>query len=329
MTLKVGLVTNVNERCGISEYGNNLVTHVGVDKDIEFKIVARPFTIDSIWERAQDVNVVHFNYSAGIMPLYETELHELKRHLVGKKLVITLHDSFDARTRGLAALKFFDKIVVHEQAIDSPFPPEVCVIPQGIVLCDVSGIEWQMKLGTAGFPFPWKGFYPMAAVAKKLNIGCLAMLSTSDAVDAKQMKEVILDTYPSAEVVDDWPTHLAVVRRLAECAIVLYPYDLSRLCTKLPFYGISAAVRFGLASGRPVIISQCRQFNDLWQYLDEVYLVENGNGSELLANLEKVVREIFRDIALGCERRPKRLLADMSWTRCAQLYVDLYKALVS
>jgi hypothetical protein len=79
-------------------------------------------------------------------------------------------------------------------------------------------------------------------------------------------------------------------------------------------------VRFGLAAGRPVVVTRHHHFRDLFSYPDEVYFVENDD-------LTATVKKVLNDIDNGCAKFPNKLLEDMSWTKCASMYVDLYKGL--
>jgi len=198
---------------------------------------------------------------------------------------------------------------------------------------ELNGIKPELKIGTAGFPFPWKCFEAVAYVAQKVGVGFLAIIPESNKVDnLPEIKRYLKQVCPRTEFVQGWFTQDEVIRRLATCMATVFPYGPISLDT--PFYGVSGAARFGLAARRPTIVSQCSMFQDLRNYKDEVYFVPPPvNDPELLGPtlhiIEQAVRQVFSDEANSCARLPKKILEDMNWTRCAKMYTDVYREVMN
>lgn len=311
--MKVGLITTWQTECGLAEYAKNLVE---CSEGVEFKIISFPLSFDHIVSETEGVDLIHFNYSSGWFN--EVRLNEWQKfRKQGKPTMLTFHDSSDDMVMKIAPFGLFDKIVVHKKAATCEYPDNVVVIPQPVRVVDVSGIPVYSKIGTAGFPFPWKGFDRAAFAAHQLGVKFLAIMADSAQVNALIAREIVLGFCPTAEIIVDWLPYDAIVRRLAECAMTVFDYD--TVYQQLPLNGISAGVRFGIAARRPVIVSRCKMFDDLLDYPDEIYVSDDVLGVTII--------QVFKDILDGCVKLPKRILEDMSWDRCAKLYLGVYKEL--
>lgn len=312
--IKIGLVTNWETQCGISEYARNLVMHMR-DPEIEFRIIHQPLTFERIMEQTRDVDIIHINFAYYLFKHLTTRQYWQMR--VGRKMVLTYHESSPEQIRRWQTLGGIDKVIVHEKHPDGKFRSDMCMIPQGIKMPDVFYQRPEMKIGTAGFPFRWKGFDAAAVVAQKLGLGYLAIMSQpdSDNLDVLKQAREVLTICPSAEVLVGWSDHDRIVRQLLECCMTVFPYD------EIGLYGISAAVRFGLATMRPLVVSRSLRFRDLFDYEDEVYFIDKG--------LDHTVVEVLKDIEDGCAKIPNRIINDMNWDRCAQMYADVYKEIAN
>lgn len=75
-------------------------------------------------------------------------------------------------------------------------------------------------------------------------------------------------------------------------------------------------------------------FQDLRKYFDEVYFVappeeDQQKLEKAMHELKSAVGQIAYDQQNGGVRVPKRILQDMSWTKSAQKYVDVYQELAA
>jgi len=315
--MKVALVSNWGEHCGVAEYGANLRTYL-LESDICFKQVGKPLTYDHVFQSTEDVDIIHFNYASAIFRFMELGDWPKFRSR-GQKTMLTFHDSSVQMTEKIVQNNLFDRIVVHDPPRKGRpyYSPSVSLIPQPIRLSYIPKNlnQFPRTIGTAGFPFPWKGFLEVARTAKSMDMGYLALLSESDQIDAKKVRDQILEIHPKAEVEIAWFDYDTIVWKLSRCAVNVFAYD-----ERAAVFGISASVRMALAAMRPVIVSDMEQFRDLKDYQDEVYLIKNG--------LVNAIERVMEDIEQGKEKRPKRILLDMNWPKCAGMYHQVYKELV-
>ncbi len=325
--LKLAFVSNWDERCGNAEYARNLAEHVQKHSDIELKRVGRPLSFEHVYKETRDVDVIHFNCVTPEFREIATEFEPWTRFKEdGKALTMMLQDNTQSKTERAAQMVYregagrpwqrvFDCVAVHAAPDEGhSYPSNVRVIPHGLIQVDMGSVSPEPKIGTAGFPMPWKGFVHCAMAAKTLNLGYLAVMPESHHVGAEQTRKPILDVLPEAEVITDWIPHRQIIRRLAECFCVVYAYDLEY--PGFPCEGISGAVRFGLATGRPIVISRSTMFRDLFAYPDEVYFMDNG--------LENALARVVNDWNNGTAKRPKKIVEDMNWSRVACMYLEMW-----
>lgn len=301
--LNVELVSSWGEVDGLAEYAKQLVKSV---PGVEFTIHGRPFATNDHFPG----DIVHLNHEEHLMSVWTTAAaKQLKAW--GKKTVVTYHNSHNCCRSAFTDV--WDRVVIHEKIGN-----EFCYIPQGIPVWEnTKGIEPQMKIGSAGFPVGHKGFVTMAQVAQDLGVGFLAICPASQWGDAVGTERAIHSICPQAEVVTDWLEAEQVIERLAECVATVYLHKGNN-------QGISASVRLGLATGRPTVITRERQFHDLWEgYEDELYVVDDTLPS--IAQVRDMVAFALQD----GKKKPKRILEDMNWNKCGQMYKDVYDELLA
>ena len=301
----VDLVSSWGTRCGIAEYASDLVN--AADKaEVHFRVHA-PQSAGML--HSFEGQIVHLNHEDGLLRMWGPD--EVRRlQAMGKRVLMTKHNSdFSCRTALASACNV---VVVHETSGDG-----FVHIPHGIHDWVNPGIKPQMKIGTAGFPQGHKAFTETAKLAKELGVGLLVITAESPHGDAHATADAIHAVHPDAEVITDWLSKDEVAAKMAECVVTVF-LRWSNMS------GISGAVRLGLMSGRPVVITQDRQFRDLYtQYPEEVYLIDLPVPS---MDAAKSVTEFAISHQL---KKPKRILYDMSWKRCAEQYVNLYRGLAA
>lgn len=305
--LRVGLVTTWNEMCGIAEYSRNLVSNC---KDIEFKILGRPYEANSLIQRAADCDVVNFQYESGFLGIF----HPGVMKSFNKPTVLTLHDSHPENNRQIYPFtNEADVVIVHEKTNDN-----FVHIPQPIATDEydsyswIGGVQHRMAV-TAGFPLPWKGFELLAESVKILtNIGVLTggrfIGPRNPHCDTYQVQSRVKQICQADYITEFYP-QAEVIRLMHECVVSVFPYYDGKP-------GISSAVRLGLVAGRPIVLSRCRQFRDLFDYEDEIEFVE---GTLTPASLARAIAKV-----LESGKHPKSVLKDMSWERAASLYSQVY-----
>lgn len=309
--MKIYLVTTWNDRCGIAEYASNLVRHCKA----EFEILDPGLFMSNSFELVGG-NILHINHEPGLFP-YLTGAY-IKARAGNMRTIITLHTSNEGFNRS-SLTEGIDRIVVHEKTEDTKSRPEQWLyIPMGIPSAVQLANCVDDNLGTCGFPFPWKGWDEVARCAKELNMGMIAIIPESRHVDIRPVEKMICDIVGvRAYVIKEYMPESGVIHQLSRCLVNVFPYKGNN-------GGISGAVRMGLASRRPVVISQSRQFRDLFEYRDEVYISPAPTGKELLDCISQAVYEARK----GTSRLPNKLLRDMSWEVVAKKYMDLYESLV-
>lgn len=307
--MKVGLVTTWNEPCGISEYSRNLIASCPCCRGsgVEFKILGRPYEANSLISRASDCDVVNFQYESGFLGIFSPGV--MKRF--NKPTVLTLHDSHPENNRAIYPFtNEADAVIVHEKT-----PDGFTYVPQPIVVGpELKGAPTYNYAVTAGFPLPWKGFellaYATSILVQKGILKSARFIGTRNPhCDTYSVMHTVKHILSDSDYITVWHEQSEVIRLMQECAVSVFPYVDCKP-------GISSAVRLGLAARRPIVLSRCRQFRDLFDYEDEIEFVDGTLSPETLADA------ITRVLENG--KYPKRVLEDMSWTRAAQLYKDIY-----
>lgn len=307
--MKVALISTHNERCGIAEYAGNLVEFANIDPPgVEFKLIDAHQGWDACCVASRGCDIAHINYEPGIFPWLgmPQALHLRNENL---KTVVTLHTSMDSGNKSIWT-DCFDKIVVHEHCTDLAVAKNFVHISQGIRPVKKPTNIRNGYIASVGFPFSWKRFPAVAALAKKVGKRCLLIMPESSHVDVEAVKVQCLAVNPECEFITDWLTQDEILKILSQCDATVFPYDTQN-------YGMSGAVRLGIGAMRPVVVSQCRQFKDLEQY--------NGDGIYFATgDLDVALEE-----ALTKGRAPYSCLKAQSWLVTAGMYVDLYKGLLA
>jgi glycosyltransferase involved in cell wall biosynthesis len=313
----VGLVTNWDERCAVAEYAKHLADYcLRHSTDVEFKIVTGLLNYEGVEAQTRDVDVIHFNYcNRAFSQMDPVKFNWFKGK--GKPVILTYHESTNWQTRNLVTCSIADWIVIHDKLRDGPpAPANVRHIPYGVPRVDIRGVKVEHVVGTFGCAFPWKALYPLAWACNELGVKLKAMLSEplSDqgALNWQHIKDSIWKTGSQAEIIEGWLPEEDVIRQLASCAVVALPFD-----PHAPIMGISASVRFALAAKRPLVLTRFAHFSDLYDYESEVYF-EDGN-------LKETIEQVLSNIRWGIEKKPDRVVLDMSWDRAAKMYCELYR----
>lgn len=301
---KVALLTTWGEICGLAEYAKNLV---GNCLDTEFTVIARP-NWPKLWELAIDCQIVLVNYEPGLLSWLSPVLVR-NLSIANKKTVMILHTSHEGINREpFSITRAFDRVVVHEKTQEG-----FVYIPCGIVECWTDpDKKTKNSLGSCGFPFPWKGFHQVAQAAQLLGKSCTIISADSSHADTMAMRRCVMDACPTAEYVTDWLPEADVISKLAENEVNVFAYGGG-------LYGISGAVRLGLASGRPCVLSRNRQFRDLYDYEDEIEFTPTTEPADIADAVKRV---------LDNKKRPKRVLEDMGWSKTGKMYSELFQSLV-
>lgn len=143
------------------------------------------------------------------------------------------------------------------------------MFPQGVPVPQIpdSPAKVAPVLMAYGFMLPQKGFFDLVEAFDRikphwpeLQLHLMTALHPApiSAAEASRVAERCRQSpYASSIVLDTtYQPETQIQRRLAACLAVIYPYRANQESS-------SAAVRFGLASRRPVLITPCSQFDDI------------------------------------------------------------------
>ncbi len=320
--MKIGLCTNWDEHCAVAEYAKDLTKNVlAVTQDtfnLEFKIVTPPLTFESVLERVADCDIIHYNYCAhAYQHMDPAAWYQFRGQ--GKPVLMTFHESSDWWARKLAKNGVADILICHDRLRDGmPQPDNVRVINFGVPEVDVKDVKVERQIGTFGCAFPWKGLIPLAYACGRNRVKLYALLSEPDSEQGKigweYLKKEMMDLC-EVEFEMGWKSQIEVVRKLASCAAIAFPFD-----ERAPIQGISASVRYGLAARRPLVLTRFAHFSDLYDYDSDIYWVGKTG-----VDLTDTINYALFDADSGFSRIPKRATDFMSWTLSAIKYVDLYR----
>lgn len=294
--MKVALVTSWHERCGIAAYAENLVRHC---PGVEFLIIPREVSIADACNVSNSADIFVLNYEPGILGHWTSEA--LSKIYV--PTVLILHTSHSGHNENNFTSRF-RKVVVHEKTQDN-----FTFIPLGIPDAIISE-EKEYEVGTVGFPFPWKGFTQVTEACKILNLKCKIIIPDSRHANAFATMEHLLQVNSQAEIITKWMPEEETIRELSKCKITAFPFHGGN-------FGISASCRLGLAAGTQLLLSRCRQFNDLFTYEDEIEFVAEPTTSLVAIGITNLL--------FGNMKKPSRVLKDFSWKKSGELYMKLFE----
>lgn len=306
--MRVALMSTFGQMCGLSEYAANLIRH---SNGVEFEVYEQNrWSFDALMAGKWDV--LHVNYANGQLGCEDTVMHVLHRR--NHKGVVTQHLSNEVNNYD-TFISSFKKVVVHEKAPDGSI-----FIPMGVPEVDLSN-ELQvgtffMRIGTVGFPFPWKSLPEVAAACKILGLACSIIAPETCHANTHAVEQQVKSQWHLVDYDKSWQPFDAVVKKLNQNAVNVFAYNTAGRGPYIDV-GTSSAVRMGLAARRPVVVTRtCRQFRDLLDYEDEIEFADSHHPQHLAEAIQRV---------LANGKRPNRILKDMSWTTVANQYKSLYQ----
>ncbi|MFA7556790.1 MAG: glycosyltransferase [Hydrogenophaga sp.] len=300
--MRTGWVTTWNTKCGIATYSEHLIqsmpgnvtilaadTHQKLGEDAhnvrrcwvageDDLLTGLAQTID---DESLDVLVVQFNYGFFHLPSLSSFLE--RQVAAGRKLVVTLHSTTDpthVSHKKLAtlvpALKKCSRLLVHSikdlnRLKTLGLEQNVTLFPLGILDFPVSPAEPKpadvFKLAAYGFLLPHKGLPELVDAISELSKGGLRVhLSLINAEypapQSAELKEKLmsqisrLHLQQQITMCTDFLSDEESLRRLSAADLVVFPYQDTG-------ESASGAVRYGIASGRPVAITPLAIFDDV------------------------------------------------------------------
>ena len=289
--------------------------------------------------------VVHFQFNFGFFDLDELALTIRELKSAGKRVVITFHRTADLvqddrfiSLRSIAdALRQASLLLVHndidrERLASFGISDNVAVLPHGNVvfpqivrgLRKAWGIPFDPVIGTFGFLFPHKGMLELLQALSILrqdypNAGLMAQCAlhrdpTSanfEQIVRRRIDELGLGEHVMLSTAFVEPAEAAVFLQLTD--IVVLPYHSSTESS-------SAAVRFALSAGRPVITTAGSIFSDVAAC---TYQIPSNQPAELARAIKTVLdHPALRE---GLSSRARGYAEASSWPQVGRQYLALLK----
>lgn len=253
--------------------------------------------------------------------------------------LVTLHTFDPAQLVANCLLaSAFEEVLVHspltlEALRAAGWRQRITVVPMGVpgparsvAAPDAAGLG--PSIGSAGFMEPCKGFLPLIRAVARLRSahpGAVCHVFSSPA--ANRSSEEWLEhirrecrgelAEGSLRLHTEFEDEERLVKSLAAMDINVFAYD-----TGTP-YATSAAVRVGLAAGRPMIVTSSPLFSDLDE---EVHKVAEPTVESIHQALVSLLGDRERQARLAA-KAAERAEAD-GWPNVARMHADIYRAVL-
>lgn len=315
--IRIGLITGLTDRCGITEYAKHLYRSV-LDPEIQIVPLGIAFS-QVLGHQPQKYSIIQMNESGFTMAGFDQNVvFRLKE--MGIKTLLTCHASNMKNNKNPLTV-LFDRVVVHEKDTEDGFD----YIPQGAPvnpnrLANMTRTDIDLAIGTSGFPLGFKNMQRLAEATAQLDLGMVACAPESGHVDANRVAAECRARNSRAVIHTSWMEHQQIVDILGKCLATCYPYT-----NYTP--GPSSAAMNGVASGRPTIVSRSNQFAHLFGKTDEFTFIESADPS--VDDIKAAIETVLRQRDNGMDKLPTKTYEEMNWGRCAELYIKLYKDMVA
>jgi hypothetical protein len=144
---------------------------------------------------------------------------------------------------------------------------------------------------------------------------------TSIHADANWMERAVRSYVPEAEIIREFLPQEYIVARLSESIVNVALY-----AAHSGQSGISGSIRLALGAMRPLVLSRCGMYRDLFSYEEELYFLDSDVPT--FENVLPVVAKALQDADNGVEKHPMSVVGDMSWWRCGRMYAQIYRDLL-
>jgi glycosyltransferase involved in cell wall biosynthesis len=342
---RIGWVTTWNTRCGIATYSEHLIknmqshvsvlaAHTATKTAEDASNVMRCWSVGDddalallslqVEEQALDTLVIQFNY--GFFDL--SKFSNFLEVQIGKGLIVVVvmhatNDPMHVPHKKLSfltpALKRCHRVLVHSPNDMNRLKKlgvieNVALFPHGLVdYVPLSNMRPEkgrvFVVASYGFFLPHKGLLELIdaiALLRKQGIQVRLDMVNAEypAVESKniieQAKAKIQNLHLNGQVniCTDFLTNDEILTRLTKADLIVFPYQATGESS-------SAAVRYGLASGRPVAVTSLDIFDDVEQavhVLPGTTPADIADGIALLANQLANANELTRKKEIQAER---------------------------
>lgn len=200
-----------------------------------------------------------------------------------------------------------------------------CYIPVGILEVDdlpEFDRSQPITIGTAGFPFPWKGFDAVVGLAKNLGVKARIIAPPYPGHNfafAQDAWRAMLGD--DLTLVTDFIDEKEVARQLALNAFNVYAFESISPDDTL---GQSGSARMGVAAQRPLILSKHPKLRTLREFEGSYYGYGAGEGS-LLEVATRVLYYVEHRLPM---RYPGEIVRSTGWSVTGRMYRDLIERLL-
>jgi len=158
--LKIALIGNISDTCGIATYGEDLIKYA--PDDIQYVPINPNSKLDLAVKMAQNCDLIHLNYYYGIQASF-SYLEFLNK--TKKPSILTNH----ATNKPENWFNLVDILVTHEVP-DAIYHKRMVKIFHGIPEKDFKYESHpEFVISQAGFPFPWKNFWKTCMAANEIS----------------------------------------------------------------------------------------------------------------------------------------------------------------
>jgi len=329
-TPKIGWVTTWNTKCGVAAYSAHLVSNMPTDVTILAAHTAAQTTPDgpevvrcwetgesdtleailrTIEERGIDTVVVQFNYGFFNFERFSNLLAGLVN--TGRVVVVMLHATTDPKhipgkrlEKLVASFSACQRILVHSphdlnQLRAIGLVDNVTLFPQGVIDWPVAYRPLsanQFTIASYGFFLPPKGLLELIdaialLVAEGRNV-CLKMVNaeypiaeSAALIETAKYKIAELGLSSRIDVISDFLPDDESLTILSDADLLVFPH----LATG---ESSSAAVRNGLATGRPIAVTPLPIFDDVRR---AVFRLPGNTASEIAHGIGKLIDEVAKN----------------------------------
>lgn len=362
---RIGWVTTWNVRCGIATYSEHLIhnmpakvtvlaAHNGSRLTEDGENVQRCWTTDghdalidlsrSIDEHGLDTLVIQFNYGFFDLQRFADFLNkQLDR---GRTVVVTMHATIDPAHAPHKKLKIIEAALRRSHRVFVHTPDDlnrlkklglinnVTLFPHGLIDFPPSpkasaNANGEFVVASYGFFLPHKGLLELIeAIALLRNQGMRVRLNMVNAeYPVPESKRLVaqararissLNLDSAVYICTDYLSDRESLDRLAKADLIVFPYQDTGESS-------SAAVRYGIATGRPVAVAPIPVFNDVEP---AVHALPGQTVEDIVSGLTTLIRNISSadDLISEKERSAEKWRAEHRYSRIG---LRLYGILVA
>lgn len=332
---RIGWISTYNKRCGIATYSKHLIDVLGMPVTVlaghaDERTSADDETVLRCWHEGQrddlddvlaridaldlDVIVIQFNYGFFEVDCLAAFIHKLVDR--GKRVVITMHATVNPKVNHktlAAALVRCDRILVHSiQDMNRlkayGLVDNVCLFPHGVIAPEVDGQAPKpigkgkpITIASFGFFLPHKGLLELIEAVyllrqRQQDYRLILVNAEYPVRVSRQLIEKATALIKArglsrhVELETSFLSDEDSLRKLASADLMVYAYQETA-------ESASGAVRYGLASGKPVITTPLSIFEDV---AGLVFHTPGTASADIAAGIEDTVAALAK-------RRPNAL----------------------